>query len=441
MGVTASLSDTRLQVVPGQEAACAVHLHNTGAVVDQFTVDLVGDTFTWAVIEPPVLNLFPGDSGEVVVRFRPPRSAEVPAGTVAFGVRVMSREDPRGSVVEEGTVEVAPFTDLKADLVPRISHGRRRGRHRVAVDNLGNQAAATEIVVTDPDDQLKFRLDRPTFTADPGTATMVRLTATPRRRFLRGPNQTRKFQVLVLSDSGEPVGAEGAMVQRPLLPTWLLPLLAVLAVLVLVAAILWATLLKPALKSAAKEAVAEQTAPIAAAAEQAKQQAAQAGKKADDASTAADDAATTADTALKRSGGTGGSGGSGGSGGTAGSSLLTVPIDFRIQADAAPRADGFDTFTFSGQPEKPLDVTDIQLQNPSGDAGLIEIRRADGAVWLRFGLENFRDYDAHFVQPVRFSRTDKVVFAVQCEKPGTTNGKANKTCTPAVTFSGRTTKS
>src|SRR6266511_26209 len=118
MGVTAHLNNPHLGVEPGGETACEVQVRNAGSVVDQFTVDVVGFARDWAVIEPPTINLFPGAEATARVLFRPPRSSEVQAGPVPFGVRVLSREDPRGSVVEEGVVDVAPFADLKVELVP-----------------------------------------------------------------------------------------------------------------------------------------------------------------------------------------------------------------------------------------------------------------------------------------------------------------------------------
>jgi type II secretory pathway pseudopilin PulG len=187
--------------------------------------------------------------------------------------------------------------------------------------------------------------------------------------------------------------------------------------------VLWLTLLKPTIKSAATEAVNAQMSPLSAAVDKANQQAEQAQQAAGQAASAA-----------------AGSGAGSGTGAgaanptpTSTAAPLDKPVDFRIQTDAAPRADnGFNTFTVSGQNTKPLDITDIQLQNPFGDSGLVEIRR-NNTVWLRFGLDNFRDYDDHFVVPVHFNKGDTVTFAVSCKNPGA------KHCTPALTFSGRTT--
>lgn len=75
-----------------------------------------------------------------------------------------------------------------------------------------------------------------------------------------------------------------------------------------------------------------------------------------------------------------------------------------------------------------MNVRDLVLENPSGDVGLLQIRRGN-AVLLSFGLQNFRDMDYHFVQPIVFPSGTPVVVAVSCQNTG-------KLCTPAVYFSG-----
>lgn len=426
MSVTAALVDSDLRVTPGHELPCPVEIRNTGHVVDQYAVDVLGDAAGWAIVEPPVLNLYPGDVGEVVVRFQPPRTPVMSAGPVPFGVRVVSREDSGATWVGEGTVEVEPFQDLRAELTPTTSRGRWRGRHRLEVQNLGNAPIDTEILLTDPDDQLRFRTSKTATAVAPGSSVPVRIAAVPRRRFLRGPQQTKPFQVLILPDTGEQVSVEGAFEQRALLPPWLVPVAAALLVLLIAASVLWLTLLKPAVTSAAREAAAQQNASAAAVQEQVKQQAQRAEQKADQAAqAAAGNPGSTVDANGNPLPG-------GGNPNDPGS--LSQPVDLRIQADAVPRSDGtFVSSTFPGQPDRPLDVTDLQLQNPFGDAGIVEIRKND-KVWLRFGLENFRDYDDHFVVPVRFNKGDVLSFAVNCKNPGT------KHCTPAVSVSGRTTR-
>ena len=423
MGLTASLREPDLRVVPGQEVSAQVNLLNTGSVVDQVTVDVVGQAAAWSTVEPAVLNLYPGESGVARVTFHPPRSHEAPAGVVPFGVRAASREDPAGSIVEEGAIEVAAFTEFTANLNPSPSRGRRKGRHRLTVVNGGNISAPAAVHFVDPEDQLAFRVTRPNLVAQPGVANVLRVQVIPRKRFLRGPNQPHPFQVMVAPEEGDAAIVDGEYIQQPILAPWVVPLVAALVALVILGTVLWFTLLKPTLKSAATEAVNAQITPLSAAVDKANQNADQAKAQASQAASAA----------AAVGGGAGPGTGTGPTTGPGGGPALDAPVDFRIQADAAPRTDnGFNLFTASGQNTKPLDITDIQLQNPAGDSGIVEIRR-NGTVWLRFGLDNFRDYDDHFVVPVHFKQGDTVTFAVQCRNTG------GKHCTPALTFSGKTT--
>src|ERR1051326_349505 len=99
MGASATLLDSTVSVDPGRDAAVRVRVLNTGAIVDRFELEVLGDAAAWATVDPPFVSLFPGKDETATIRFRPPRMATVPAGTMPFGVRVTSQED-RTSVVD-----------------------------------------------------------------------------------------------------------------------------------------------------------------------------------------------------------------------------------------------------------------------------------------------------------------------------------------------------
>jgi type II secretory pathway pseudopilin PulG len=432
MGATATLSATGLAVAPGEDVTCTVVVRNTGDLVDEFTVDVVGDASAWATAEPPSVNLVPQASASVVVRFAPPRAAEVAAGSVPFGIRVASREDPYGSVVEEGVVEVGGFTDMTAELVPAKVEGSRRGRFEVAVDNVGNHPVAVRLHPADPDGDLEFKLAQNDVVLAPGTAAFVKLVAKPRNTFLRGPSQPRPFRVEVVPSSGPPLTAAGTMVQRQLLPKWVLPALIALLALAAVLAALWFTVLKPAVKSAAREAAAQQADQVKTAADQAQAGAGQAQEQAKQAEAKAEEAMKAAglDPNLPP-----------GSAPTAKPNAPATapgePTDFRVAADAAIVAnpDVFTDFTFTPPPEKALLISDIVLQNPRCDTGTVRVMRdVDGtrSVLWEVGLANFRDLDRHYAEPLQFKKGEKIVVQVSCQNPAE---KGN--CKPSVSFSGR----
>ncbi|MHB8893341.1 MAG: COG1470 family protein, partial [Candidatus Limnocylindrales bacterium] len=135
MGASVTLVTPAVAVEPGQSVSVEVRIRNTGTVVDEFVLDVLGDAAGWAAVEPGSVSLFPGAEGTAKAVFSPPRASGTPAGHVPFGLRARSREDPAGSAVEEGSVEVGAFQEPYAELVPRTSRGSSSGSHDLAVDN------------------------------------------------------------------------------------------------------------------------------------------------------------------------------------------------------------------------------------------------------------------------------------------------------------------
>ncbi|ANZ38872.1 hypothetical protein BBK82_25180 [Lentzea guizhouensis] len=428
MGATATLSTSDLSVAPGGDATCQVVVRNAGELVDQFTIDVVGEAASWSHAEPAVVNLNPGESAPVLIRFAPPRDAGVAAGQVPFGVRVVSREDPHGSVVEEGAVTVGAFTDVASELVPAKAEGSRGAKFQVAVDNVGNSPALLRLRAVDPEDELDFRLDRTEVVLPPGTTTFVRLRAKPRKRFLRGEPQRHPFQVEVLPEHGEPLVAQGTMVQRQLLPRWLLPALITLLLLAAALAALWFTVVEKAVKSAAREAAQQENAAIK---EKAEEAASTAGAAKDESKQAAANAGQALEALGIEPGDT--------------SATPTLPkpaeqgesITFRLDANAPIVANrtSFTEYTFTPPADKTLEITDVFFENPNGDSGTAQIVRDASGTRFTFrviGLGNYRDRDEHLQEPLRIKPGEKVVFRVNCQ-----NQAPKGPCTPSVVFNGR----
>lgn len=417
MGAAASLSNATLSVDPGGEATAELTVRNVGTVVDQFTFEMHGDAREWIRVEPSSVSLLPGGEGTVTLHASPPRTPGVTAGTVPFGVRVVSSEDPEGSVVEEGTLEIGAFTDLSAELLPRTSRARRRARHEIAFDNRGNQRVNATLVGVDPDELLDFRFDPPAFVGEPGTATFGKMTVAPRRRFWRGNPQTHPFQVLIQPDVEEPLLLDGTLLQEAVLPKWLPKALLGVLLLALASAVLWQTVLKPTVENSARaaavEAAEEAAAEQAAAIEQAQQDATAAQAAADEAAAAAEQVvedpegavAEAAEEAAERF--------------IAERGDLGEPFDFRLPEDPRSIAAGAtETESFEVPEGQVLSLTDIVLQNPSGDQGLLRVQRGEDDVLIEVRMENFRDLDYHFVSPVVFREGQQVVLSVSCENEG-----------------------
>lgn len=224
------LTPATVSVSPGSDAVCVARIRNNAAVVDQFTFTVLGDASAWATVTPPVVSLFPGAETTVEIRFSPPRSSAVPSGVVAFGVRAVPREDPDGSVVEEGVVEVGAFGDIEARVRPRTSEGKRMARHEVTVENRGNCPEEVEIVASDPDERLAFDVRPGSLAIDPGETRVARVKVMARDAFLRGSPKPRPFQIEARPSNAPPVILDATMTQRPGMPRWVVPAVAAVAI-------------------------------------------------------------------------------------------------------------------------------------------------------------------------------------------------------------------
>jgi hypothetical protein len=383
VGALLDLEPRAAAATPGDRATVKLRVRNTGTVVDQFDLAVLGDSQAWATVDPPTLSLFPGAEGSATVTFSPPRSAQVPAGRLPFAIRAESKEDPAGSIVEEGTVDVAPFSDVFVEIVPRTSRGSRGTTHDLAIDNRGNAAADAKLTATDADRLLSFELRPPALSAPAGTASFAKVAVKPRKTFWRGQSVTRPFQVQVDTGGAAPSIVEGSLLQTPILPPWTVrALVAALAVLV-AAVVLWTTLLKPAIESSARQQAA--------------------------------DVLAAAGISPLPSGGAGGGGGPsaspGGSGSTgaspspAASGTSTASASPSIPPIAGGGAPTDGRLLPGGTPLSPpsgttLFLTDLVFSNPSVTAtGDIRLERS-GEPLLVLRLENFRELDFHFVTPI-----------------------------------------
>jgi hypothetical protein len=390
MGASAKLDHGSLRVDPGGEVRGQITVRNSGTVVDQFSLEVLGDAAGWATLEPASLSLFPGAEGSAAFIIRPPRLWSTRPGTMAIGIRAASKEDPAGSAVEEGTLEVGSFTETSAEISPRTSHGRFGATHEVLLDNRGNLPVEAAVAGSDEDRQLRFATTPPSTIVDPGSAGVARLRVRPTKRFWRGPARTRRFQVAVEPVGGTPIKLEGAFLHDAILPSWIFPALAALLALAILALFFWFAFLRPAVENAAGQKAAQVLS--------------SAGIPVPSAGPPSSSGGGAPSPGPKPSGGGGGSTPTG-PGPTDGRLTPATPITIA-----------------AGQT---LHITDLIFGNPQGASGSLDLVR-NGTILLDLRLDNFRDLDYHFVTPIQVGAGETLQLNASCA-PG---------CAPSVFYTG-----
>lgn len=428
MGATARLSAAAIRVECGSEATCQVTVANTGTVVDEFAFTVLGESAAWATVEPASLSLFPDAEGEVTVTFRPPRDANTPVGQLPFAVRVASKEDPRGSVVEEGTLDVSAFVDCSAEIVPHTSRGRQTGRHEVAIDNRGNAAVEVALSGTDPNDDLTFRFSATSVTAAPGTASFSRFRVTSRGLLWRGTPATLPFAVTVTPAGQQPIRLDASFQQQPMIPAWLPRTIAVVFGLILASLITWKVVLQPQVRKtvAQSPAVLQNKAAIDSVA-------AQTGATVPSPGVTATPSPGSANTTTP--------------GGTPLGNPVTVPVSITATAGTVRTV----RVELPEGSKSVLTVSGIVAQNTFNDAGIIAVRRQpanapDGdldEVLLRQSLFGQANPTIMLSPALALASGDTLLVSLRCVQPGTVAtgdadnpGNPNPQCDVSVLISG-----
>ncbi|WP_082574075.1 MULTISPECIES: COG1470 family protein [unclassified Nocardioides] len=395
MTTTASLESPTVQLDPGSEAVIPLQIKNNGTVVEGYDITVVGGPASWATVEPAQVSLYPGTATTATVTFRPPRSATTAVGSQRFGVVITPRDNPNNAVVPEGVVEILPFLDTTAELVPRTSQGRR-GKHQVAIDNRGNVPVNVLVTAGSEGNRALLSVDPVGLVIPPGEARFTKVRAKGRRAIWRGQPVTHNFVVEVTPENSTPVDLDGSYVQTPVIPKWLIWALIGLILLAAALAALWFTLLKPTIESQAKEAAEEAAADAEKAAGEAK-------KNAEAANGAATNAQKSADKADQVAGV------------KPAPKVILTDVSRRLHVDPLGGG-GTDAQNYDIVDEGVYRLTDVVLSNPQGDFGRA-VLLVDGEVQMDVALENFRDLDFHFVSPIVAS--ERIRLLVTCRTPGT----------------------
>ncbi|MEQ8439293.1 MAG: hypothetical protein RIB65_17515 [Ilumatobacter fluminis] len=465
MGASAAFDRPTLPVEPGASAEVRLRVRNTGDVVDSFTFESVGIAPNWVTFEPVEIRLFPETEEFVTVRVSPPRASDTPLGELTFAVRVISAEDPDGSVAEELTLVIGDFGQRFGELHPKTSTGRTKGVHELAVDNFGNTEITPSFEGIQPDGLLTVEIKPPSVEVAPGTAALATVTVRPRKRFWRGQPKSIPFQVVVQEGEDEPQLIDANFLQQPMVPKWFWKALLALLALLILLFLLWKLLLEPSVESTARDSAEEVVdEKIAEAVDPIEQRLDEAG--------------------IPEAGaGDGGGGGGGGGGGettapttappttappvvvpvttappgpttspapgettTTTSTTIapiteTGPFDFRIEVFDQPGGAGTNSSQNVTAGTK-LEVTDIVFQNPTGASGEIIVSRS-GSPLFTVNMANFRDLDYHFVAPFVFDAGESIDVQVVCATAGTIEPRRDEpspgACRAAVLFAGYST--
>ena len=220
----------------GVPAIVRVTIANTGHVVDHFLVTVEGVPDGWVELPHKPAQLNPGGRTIVPLKVLVPRACANRAGEYHIAVRATSRDKPEESTAAESRWTVATFAASSVTVTPQRVTAWRRAALQATISNDGNSPGVFSLSATDEEQRLRCVFTPPTSPLEPCGRANVAIAATVPIRWI-GTVQSRPFTVRAQRSAGAaeaapleaPAVSHGQFVHRPIIPIWVPPLLALLA--------------------------------------------------------------------------------------------------------------------------------------------------------------------------------------------------------------------
>jgi hypothetical protein len=210
----AAVTTDAVTLAPGEPTKIPVEVTNTLDVIDGVSASVDGGLGLTTTAEPPLLALFPEDSGTITLELT--ASRHFPAGSYNLPLDLRSAADPSTRLVEHLPVVIPPDPGATVTVLPTVRASRHRASFNVVVDNTGNVPLDLTLAASDPDRAVRLRFADPVLHVEPGESSATTLAGSCRWRLL-GTDLSR--QLTVVASAGElETDTKAVLRHRPLIP-------------------------------------------------------------------------------------------------------------------------------------------------------------------------------------------------------------------------------
>jgi hypothetical protein len=226
-------SHEEFRIEPGQRGELLVTVQNLSEIVDQYSIAVDGLAPSWYTVPVSEVSLFPQDQERVRIALHPPSGAEARAGAYDFAVRVTSRENPAERTSIPASLEVLPTLALEVGLSPQRTSSTGDGVFQVRLANPSNTDLTVDLSATDPEEGCEYRFEPSQVSVGAGQSKGASLVVRPKQKPPRGEARRYDFTVRAIPVA-VPVDAQavmGRLEHRSAIPKWLVPAVAIAAVL------------------------------------------------------------------------------------------------------------------------------------------------------------------------------------------------------------------
>ena len=219
----------QFSVQPGGSVSMGVTILNQGPVVDHFSIQVIGIAPDWIPVNVPAIQLMPGAQQEVRVTIQPGRNAQSRAGRYPVVIRITSQASPDQYIEGRTILNLGAFGQFVGEIRP--SKLKTREVAQLRVHNQGNAKNVFTATFLDTAEELTFEPPQIQLQVEPGQIMAADFKV--RRKSIRwmGREQFNNFSAQVNSSEGLTQSVNAEFINKGILPTWLLPVLVVLCLL------------------------------------------------------------------------------------------------------------------------------------------------------------------------------------------------------------------
>lgn len=232
-------------VMPGTDVTLVAKIRNQGEIVDTFELRVDGIPPSWWTISSPTVFLNPwGTSGdyevETQIRLHPPRTPQSQARPWSLMVIARSRSLGADVASAAARLTVEPFVSTVMHAGPERRGSRRHASFDVAVANQGNSPMEIAVVAADSEARCPVAIvpERRVVEVGDSIASTVRVRVPRPLIFGRPVDHFIDVSHRIAGVDAEPVPQRVTFRQRPWLPWWVPPVVALLGVLLAALALL-----------------------------------------------------------------------------------------------------------------------------------------------------------------------------------------------------------
>jgi hypothetical protein len=229
-------------VAPGAHISAELSITNTTAAEERYKVEVSGPPEDWIRIDRPTPLIGAGETSFVLINFKPLRHSTSTPGNYEVRVRVYPKTQPKDVLEARLTLTVLPYGSFSIRMENQeLTVGER---FQLALQNDGSANLPLSLRGQYRSSELDVRFASSRFVLAPGQRRVVEGEARPQKSIWIGSPKRYSFDVLAQSHDHAAflIPIRAYLTVKPLLPAWMLTImaggLAMIALVAVVAALL-----------------------------------------------------------------------------------------------------------------------------------------------------------------------------------------------------------